>query len=449
MSIAPRAAALALGLSALVAGCASGPGATATGAASASATADAVSSAGASAEQAERIQEQMTVLREQYGTAAGSSEPLVDVEGRTITTVEPYPGLLAGVRDAEGFAGYASSGAGVDLLPAGTAMVGSQTKTFTAAAILQLDQEGVLSIEDTLADPRWAEVLRWPDAEEITLEMVLSHTAGIPEFAATRGFQEKVADPSWQPRPARLLDFVRDAPALFPPGSDWMYSNTDYIILGLIIEQVTGNSYADEIARRFIDPLGLSDTYLHGYESSDPTTTGYDLWCKGAPRPDSSSTSDDDGPPAACPTTVGEWLPIGATDHSSWPIIWAAGSMVSSTADLTTWITALVSTDEVLDAAHRELMQTPVPQSPAGIAKQIPQFGAFLTGYGLGMFQFSYDIGVGYGHPGNIEGFASSSVYLPGDGNDFAMTVIADQTRADVMADGGNAMAGVLRDNRG
>ena len=114
---------------------------------------------------------------------------------------------------------------------------------------------------------------------------------------------------------------MRNAPALFPPGSGWVYSNTDYIILGLIIEQVTGNSYADEIARRFIEPLGLADTYLYGYESSDPTATGYDLWCMGAPRPDSSSSSDDDGPPEACPTTVGEWLPIGATDHSSWPTI--------------------------------------------------------------------------------------------------------------------------------
>ena len=397
-----------------------------------------------STEQSDRIEAQMASLRENLGNIPVGTEPLRDVEGSKITKLTPYPGLLAGARDARGFSGYVSSSPDDDLASGDIALAGSQTKTFTAAAILQLDQEGLLSIKDTLADPKWAKTLRWPNGKNITIEMVLSHTAGIPDFTATKGFQKTVANAA-SPSPNDLLDLVRNEPALFPPGETWAYSNTDYIIAGLIIEQVTGNSYASELRSRFLDPLELTQTYLFGDPKTDPTMIGYYLKCLDAQE----STGSGNGEKPECKSGVGAWSPVTAPYTNSWPIIWAAGSIASSTTDLTKWITELVSTDNVLDAEHREMMQKPVPQSKSAIKQQHPQWAKFWTGYGLGMATFEYDIGTGFGHPGNIEGYASISLYFPGDDNSFAMTLIASQTHADVAAEGGNDMATVIKQNRG
>ncbi len=278
-------------------------------------------------------------------------------EGRPIKQTQPYPGLLVGARDKNGFDTYASSAPGHNLPASSTAMIGSQAKTFTATAILQLDQEGELSIKDTLADPRWSDVLDWPNANNITIEMVLSHTAGIPEFTATKQVQKNVGDPDWNSTPEDLLGLVRGELASYPPGKGWEYSNTDYIILGLIIEKVTGNSYASELDSRFLRPLGLPDTYLYGDPKRDPSMTGFYLWCRGASMSDAgfagagiASSSGTGGGAPKCPSRVGEWLPVSEPYTNSWPIIWAAGG----------------------------------------------------KGYGLGMGYFKYDIGKAYGHPGNI-----------------------------------------------
>lgn len=382
----------------------------------------------------------MTSLRENLavdgiaGTEGGAA-PLVDINGLEVKSAPPIPTLLVGVRSEFGFEGYADAAEGVDLSSGDSAMIGSQTKTFTAAAILQLDQEGELSITDTLADPKWAKALRWPNGDDITLEMVLSHTAGIPDFTATPQFQEKIGDPTWQPSPEELLEPARKAPPTFPPGKGWSYSNTDYIILGVIIEQVTGNSYEEEMESRFFGPLGLSDTHLYDQPPGRPSMPGYVLSC--IQEPPANGGGDAMGPPP-CPGGKGEWIPVGAPEDNVWPAIWAAGGIMSTTKDMTAWYTSLVASDDVLDAEHRKLMQTPTEQSKTGIAKELPLLADTVVGDGLGLFEFDYDIGTGYGHPGNIPGYASNTVYFPEEGNEFAATIVAGESDADVAEEGGN-----------
>lgn len=176
---------------------------------------------------AQTIAATMTQVRtDESGAHSAGSAPPIGVDGLVVETAPPVPTVLLGVRDANGFTAYADAAEGIDLAPDSTMMIGSQTKTFTAAAILQLDQEGALSIQDTLPDPKWADVLRWPNAEAITIEMVLSHTAGIPEFVATEGFQKGMSDPAWTPGPQEMLAFARSAKPTFAPGEGWHYSNT-------------------------------------------------------------------------------------------------------------------------------------------------------------------------------------------------------------------------------
>jgi CubicO group peptidase (beta-lactamase class C family) len=155
-----------------------------------------------------------------------------------------------------------------------------------------------------------------------------------------------------------------------------------------------------------------------------------------------------DGPPA-CPSGAGEWRPMAPPYDQIWPLIWAAGGIQSSTSDMTSWITRLVATDDVLDAEHRRLMQTPVTHSKVGIAEQFPRsLAASMVGYGLGLIVFEYDIGTGYGHTGNTPGYSSNSVYFPGHGNDFAMTIVAGESVVEVAADGSNAIATAIRATR-
>ncbi len=399
----------------------------------------------------------MTAVRERHatdglgGSAAGSA-PLMTSNGFVAETGLPSPTLLLGVRDAAGFKAYADAAAGVDVSPADTAMIGSQTKTFTAAAILQLDQEGRLSIKESLADPKWADVVRWPNGEAITLEMLLSQTSGIPDFTTTKAFQQGMSDPAWAPTPADLLDLARTAEPTFAPGDGWSYSNTGYILLGVIIEKVTGKSYASELEDRFFGPLGLSDTHLYSGSTVAPTMPSYVISCAVEPEPGSGEdnsppTGKSDGPPP-CPAGKAKWLPMAKPFDHVWPIIWAAGGVQSSTRDMSQWITDLVIGDDVLDADHRRLMQTPVPQSRDGIARQFPSLAGTMTGYGLGLCIFTYDIGTGFGHAGNIPGYASNSVYFPGHGNDFALTVVAGDTEADVVAAGMNLLATAVRAQR-
>ena len=210
-----------------------------------------------------RITRAMTYVRRHNQDIGFEDLTEADPDGSQTAGAEPFPVLpylLVGVRDRDGYRGYVSPKVG--MRPAtDVASVGSSTKSFTAALVLQLDQEGKLSIDDTLADPRWNNVINWPNAQNITLRMVLAHTAGIPDYEGSAAFATQRLDPDWDPTPQEVIGFARALPPYFKPGADWHYSNTDYQILGLIIEAVTGNSYADELARRFFRPLGLTYTY--------------------------------------------------------------------------------------------------------------------------------------------------------------------------------------------
>jgi hypothetical protein len=111
------------------------------------------------------------------------------------------------------------------------------------------------------------------------------------------------------------------------------------------------------------------------------------------------------------------------------------------------WITKLVASDEILDGPHRTLMQRATPQSVESLEKNTaipPALRRYWTGYGLGLQVYRYDAGPAFGHGGNIEGFSSNSVYLPGHGNDFAIEIIAPLIEADSAFDSSNRIANAV-----
>ena len=247
------------------------------------------------------------------------------------------------------------------------ARAGSITKTLIAVITLQLMSEDRLALDDTVE--RWLPGLV-PGGSEITLRMLLNHTSGIFNYTDDPDFLDRaMADPyrRWSPR--ELVDVALANPPLFAPGTNWSYSNTGYILLGLVIQNASGKSVADLVQQRVTRPLRLENTYLtdsarfrgsyaHGYAPPGMFGEGY--------------------------TDTSRWTPTWA---------WAAGALVSTTTDLTTFYQALLSGRLLSRSLLREMTTTVSPFPGAG--------------YGLGILTIDTPCGTIWGHTGGIPGYVT------------------------------------------
>ena len=142
---------------------------------------------------------------------------------------------------------------------------GSITKTFTAAMILQQSEAGLLNLDDPLH--RWLENFDHVDST-ITIRQLLNHTSGLHNLTNSPAFIVSVLNAdsrSWSPE--ELISTFLLSPR-FTPGSEWHYSNTNYLLLGMILENVTGHSYPDLLRSNCLDPAGLLYTHLESSETS-------------------------------------------------------------------------------------------------------------------------------------------------------------------------------------
>jgi D-alanyl-D-alanine carboxypeptidase len=293
--------------------------------------------------------------------------------------------------------------------------VGSITKTFTAALIMQLDQSGRLSLDDTI--DTWFD---YPGGDGVTVEMLLGHTSGLPDFSDMPGHRRTAT-------PRESIALAATGQPLFEPGTQWSYSNTNYILLGLIAEEVTGRTWEEELQVRFFEPLALEDTYIWTGDAMPPTADGSRMQC---------GEKDE---PTCVPRPGFAIVPV--TDGFDWTVAWSAGAIVSTPADIATWLDALVAGD-VLDAQHRELMTTPTPQSEIALA-ELPPFGN-LTWSAASLGLFRYDIagvGFGWGHEGNINGFVSNAVHMAESGD--TVVVASNFLQTDAFAALGDLVAAV------
>ncbi len=270
--------------------------------------------------------------------------------------------------------------------------IGSMTKPFTAALIMQLDREQVLSLDDTI--DTWYPTA--PNGAKITVKMLLEHESGLAELDFTRVGQ--VGNQA-------LVDSVLARKPVSEPGTEYVYLNAGYIILGRIAEKATGASYRDLVTTRFISPLHLTGTFLAGSEAdTDGTDTdplgGYDLSCAG-------TTGD------ACygkPST-----PAAVDAPAQWKGAWSAGGMVSTAHDQAVWLRALVAGD-VVDAAHRRLMRDVTALSSAYYSAGYRKANATPVQLGEGAGLATWNVpGVGkcVGHAGSIPGSNGIAAYCP------------------------------------
>src|SRR5215467_14275018 len=180
--------------------------------------------------------------------------------------------------------GLADVATGTPMAAGDRVRVGSVTKTFVATVVLQLVAEHALSLGDSVA--RWLPGLV-PGGASITIKELLQHTSGIYSYTNDPGFQQALeADPTRVWRPTELVRIAVAHRPVFPPGTSWAYSNTDYVLLGMIIQAAAGHPVGQELQARIFQPLGLRDTYFpyanphlrtpyaHGYLPGQPGATG-------------------------------------------------------------------------------------------------------------------------------------------------------------------------------
>ncbi|MFG2076495.1 serine hydrolase domain-containing protein [Nonomuraea maritima] len=263
------------------------------------------------------------------------------------------PGIVIEVRDDRGrwfgAAGVADTGTGRARASHERFRIGSVTKTFVATVILQLVAERRLSLDDTVDDWLPGRV-HGHRGGKINIRRLLNHTSGI--FSYTD--DPAMVNQHERHTPELLVDVAMAHPPAFEPGTDWGYSNTNYILAGMIVERVTGEALSDEISRRITRPLRLDGTYLP--RGADPTIQG--------PHPRHYTKLMDPAPDAVI---------HDATELES-SLFWAAGSMISTTGDLHRFFGALLG-GGLLPSAQLEEMCTTV-----ATRNWIPD-----TAYGLGI----------------------------------------------------------------
>jgi D-alanyl-D-alanine carboxypeptidase len=249
--------------------------------------------------------------------------------------------------------------------------IGSETKTFTVTALLQLVGQGRISLDD----PIGKYVPGIVNGDTATLRELASMTSGIPSYTQTTTFfHDLVTNPQRSYTPAELLGYVSGAPALFAPGKGFNYSNSNTILLGLVIEQVSGQSLPAYIEQHILKPLHMDHT-------SFATNSAFP-----SPHADGYTEQTVDGKIA----NATHWNP-------SWG--WAAGSMISTVHDLHIWAEHLATGKGLLTPALQRVRAASVKETPGGPG----------SAYGLGMFSVEGWMG----HNGSLPGYQTVAVYRP------------------------------------
>ncbi len=298
------------------------------------------------------------------------------------------PGATAGIAFADGSAiglasGLADTATREPMRPSSLLLQGSVGKTYVAAVALQLVQEGRLvldaKVSTYLGDAPWFAKL--PNHADVTVRQLMNHTSGIVRYEFDERFiADLLAQPDkvWRPEEQVAYLFGSDPP--FTAGQGWDYSDTNYLLLGMIIDRLTGNTYYDELRRRLLQPLSLEATVPSDSRRIPGLVQGY----AGADNPF--------GPAEMVANGVFAFNP---------QFEWTGGGIASTAEDLARWGKALYE-GKAFDPALLPVMLDAVP------ARLGPN-----TRYGLGVIVRPTPLGESWGHSGYFPGYLTEMAYFP------------------------------------
>jgi D-alanyl-D-alanine carboxypeptidase len=295
---------------------------------------------------------------------------------RSLVADSGFPGALAAVRDRDGRSRNLTAGVG-DLrtgarVPVdGQVRIGSNTKTFVAVAVLQLVAERKVALDEPVETYLPGLVKgEGIDGRRITVRQLLQHTSGLPNYTEFMGLDDFFEVQHTYLEPRELLDVALAHPADFAPGAKFAYSNTNYVVAGLLIQKVTGRPLIEVLTERVIRRAGLRHTYFPAVGEQgirEPHPHGYH------------------------PDKAGKLRDITTLDPS-WG--WAAGQMIATPSDLNTFFRALLG-GRLLPAEQLRQMRTTVEADLFPGAR-----------YGLGLVSVPLTCGgLAWGHGGDIPGY--------------------------------------------
>jgi D-alanyl-D-alanine carboxypeptidase len=287
----------------------------------------------------------------------------------------PIPGVFIALY-MPGYAPYVKS-VGYANLPAKTPFrlpykfrIGSNTKTFVVTVLLQLADEHKLSLDDPIS--KFNIGVKVPNGNNITIRQLCEMRSGLFEAYNTPQFDKLNITPHTRLAPQTLVRWAMMQKPLFAPGAKWNYSNTNYVILGLIVEAVTHDTVGNEIRKRLIAPMGLTDTtFPDDAAMPPPYAHGYGL------------------------TKQKTWEDVTVDIPPS--LTWAAGGMISTVPDMTRWVKSYV-----LGTMNSKAMQS-------------QRLRCIPTGLGPNL---NFGLGIGcsngwYGYTGGLPGYNTGAYYMP------------------------------------
>ncbi|MDH5231130.1 MAG: beta-lactamase family protein [Gammaproteobacteria bacterium] len=345
---------------------------------------------------------------EQYKSTEKQKAKQFQAEVQRIQKEYKLPGMTAAYVLKNGSSGNAASGfadveAQIAMQDHPRMLAASIGKTYVAATTLALVQEGRLSLHEPVSV--WLGKYPWftrlANHDSITLHHLLTHSAGLADHVHMESFQMAFVQ-DWQAEnnafpPQRLIEFILDKPALFPVGQGWAYSDTGYILIGLIIETVTGNTYYNEVEKRFIKPLKLTETSASNRRDLKQLAAGY------------LSADNPFGLPTKTLDNNGQlYLHPG--------IEWTGGGLVSSSRDLAHWGHALFN-GKVMSGDYRNELFNSI--------RIDPQMADIQYGAGVAIYKTS-PVGPVLGHAGWIPGYISSLRHYMDSGVTIAFQINTD-----------------------
>ncbi|MBY6071105.1 beta-lactamase family protein [Marinobacter salsuginis] len=328
-----------------------------------------------------------------------------------------FPGITASYVLADGTAhsaaaGWADAEIREPMTPESRMLAASIGKTFVAATMVSIAQERAIDLDAPLAS--WLGQNSWfrrlPNHQSLTVRQLLNHTSGLPNHVYLPAFAGAVskrwAEPGNPFPPEALVGFVLDTEALSRPGEQWAYTDTGYILIGLVIEAITGRTYYEEVHDQFLEPLELTATSASNKRALQGLAAGY--VADDNPFAFPAKTTDRNG--------VMKWNPA---------LEWTGGGLVSTSRDLARWGAALFGGQGVSEEILNTMLQ-PVP-----IGEDMPG-----TYYGLGVsISRSGPLAPVYGHGGWIPGYSSSLRYYARSGITIAFQINSDRISQQHLSD--------------
>ena len=301
-----------------------------------------------------------------------------------------FPGATFGVVLANGESfglavGFSDRETKTPMMPTDQMLAGSVGKTFAAATALQLIKEGKIGLDDKIEKYLGREpwFSRLPNAKDITVRQLMNHTSGLVRYEFKEQFtKDLTANPEKVWKPAELVAYLLDEKPPFEAGKGWDYSDTNYIVLGMIIEKVTGRKFYDEANRRVVKPLKLTNTIPQDGPRLKGVVQGY----AGSSNPfGGKDAMIEDGKFVINPQFE-----------------WTGGGYASTAQDLARWAKMIYE--------GKAFSPDLLPQVLDGVSA--PMLGR-ETKYGLGVIIRKTPVGTSYGHSGFFPGYMTDMMYFP------------------------------------